>query len=152
MIVLLALLAPCLAMSQVVRGEVLISQEEASLPVHPSVKGPTLTVRSPVRKPTVEIENHTAPGELRSPLNFSVKFKPHGGAQIDLKTVRVTYLRSPQIDLTSRLKSFISVSGIDLTKAEVPPGEHFIKIELQDTKGIETQLTIKLIVKPGDRR
>ncbi len=147
---LLAMLASSLAISQVAHGEILISAEEAARPVHPSVKGPTIIVKSAVRKPTVEIDSRTLQGTpLKSPLNFIVKFTPHGGTKVDPQSVQVTYLRTPEIDLTPRLQKYISASGIDLKSAEVPPGEHFLRVSLKDTGGTENSVVIQLIVSPA---
>jgi hypothetical protein len=49
--------------------------------------------------------------------------------------VKVTYVKSPAVDLTSRLKEFTRPTGIDLADAEVPQGEHLIRVDVRDNDG-----------------
>jgi hypothetical protein len=70
-----------------------------------------------------------------SPLNLKLQFHAFGGAEIDPGSVVVTYLKQPAIDITSRLTPFITASGIDIPRAEVPPGSHQFWIELKDKNG-----------------
>ena len=75
-----------------------------------------------------------------------IAFEPHGGAKIDLSTVRLTYLRSPSVDLTERVKAGLSENGIDLKVAEVPPGEHQIRVSVQDSDGRVSNAVLTLNV------
>ena len=112
----------------------LITAAEASLP---SVPVPILELRgSPIRRPQVEILSPPpAAGVMHSPIALTVNFSAFGGAKINANSVLVTYLKQPNIDLTQRLKPFISAAGIDLAQAEVPPGLHQLWIELKDDHG-----------------
>jgi hypothetical protein len=49
--------------------------------------------------------------------------------------VLLTYLRTPEIDLTQRIKPFIAAGGIDVQDAQVPPGTHTIRVIVADTDG-----------------
>ena len=55
-------------------------------------------------------------------------------------------MKSPPVDLTPRLKKSISASGIDLNKAEVPPGTHTIRVSVKDSEGRETNSVMNLVV------
>lgn len=74
-------------------------------------------------------------GTVRSPLELKIKFVAHGGAKIDTDSVLVTYLKEPAVDLTQRLKQFIEPTGIDVKNAEVPPGTHWLRVDVADTEG-----------------
>jgi hypothetical protein len=87
-------------------------------------------------------------GKLHSPLHFRVGFRAFGGSTIDLSTLAVTYLRGPNIDLTQRIKTFVQPAGIDIPDAEVPPGEHAIRIELKDSEGRRATTNFILAVAP----
>jgi hypothetical protein len=63
-----------------------------------------------------------------------------------VNSVKVTYLKFPYVDLTPRLKTAITASGINFQNAEVPGGEHIVKISVQDTEGRETNSEFNLIV------
>ena len=128
-----------------VAGEVLITEAEASLP---SPADLSMTTRGLTRGPLVEQvtpdPDSTAP--VKSPLPLKIKFQTRNNVPIDKDSVKMTYVRTPSIDLTSRIKSHIGEDGIDMNAAEVPPGNHVIRIELKDQQGRSSTSTIKLTV------
>ena len=77
----------------------------------------------------------TPAGELRSPTRLQLKFEPYGGAKIDPDSVKITYLRTPNVDLTPRVKSFVQPTGIDMPEVELPAGEHMVRVDVKDTDG-----------------
>jgi hypothetical protein len=90
---------------------------------------------SPMRRPSITVVSPSGAGALYSPLDFKLSFSAFGGAAVDPSTVVVTYVKQPNIDITPRLKEFITADGIDIVQAEVPPGVHQFWIELKDTNG-----------------
>ena len=122
-------LAMCL--SSFASAQVLITPAEAALP--PAKGAVAVATRGISRGPKAEF---IQPGEsARSPTIFNVKFESYGGASIDLNTVKVTYLRSPSVDLTTRVKPFLQPNGIMMPSAELPPGDHLFRIDLMDSGG-----------------
>ena len=112
-------------------AQVLITAEEAALP---PPKGAVATDRRGItRGPKVDVM--TGAGQLRSPMRFQLKFEPHGGARIDPDSVKITYLRTPNVDLTPRVKSFVKPTGIDMPEAELPAGEHMVRVDIKDSDG-----------------
>ena len=124
-------------------GVVLITAEEAQLPA-PKV---IVSSRAITRGPRIEVSG-IDDGKLHSPLHFRVKFRAFGGSTIDLGTLAVTYLRDPNIDLTQRIEAFVQPAGIDIPEAEVPPGEHAIRVELKDSEGRRATTNFVLAVAP----
>lgn len=109
---------------------VLITPEEAALP---PPKGAIATERRGItRGPKVDV---VTTGQLKSPTRLQVKFEPYGGSKIDPDSVKMIYLRTPNVDLTSRIKSFILPSGIDMPQVELPAGEHMVRVDIKDTDG-----------------
>jgi hypothetical protein len=115
----------------------LITEREAALPPLPQAD---LSFRAGVTRGPKAIL--VSPGEaetgVRSPLHFQIKFDSYPGVKADPATVKVTYLKSPVVDLTERLKGAITSDGIDVPVAEVPPGKHWIRIEMRDTRGLRS--------------
>ena len=112
-------------------AQVLITPEEAALP---PPKGAVITERRGItRGPKVDVVSSA--GELRSPMRFQLKFEPHGGAKIDPDSVKVIYLRTPNVDLTSRIRSFVRPTGIDMPEVELPAGEHMVRVDVKDSDG-----------------
>jgi hypothetical protein len=120
----------------------LISAKEAALP---AASG-TLATRGISRGPAVKLNSPEADTPVMSPFDFKVAFEARGDAKIDPASVKVIYMKSPFVDLTPRLKSVISTNGIDLAKADVPPGTHTIRVSVKDTDGRETNSVLTLVV------
>ena len=112
----------------------LITAAEADLP---SIPAPVLELRgSPTRRPHIEIVSPPpGAGLMHSPITLKLRFEAFGGAKINPDSVLVTYLKQPNIDLTQRLKPFITAGGIDIAQADVPSGIHQLWIELKDQHG-----------------
>jgi len=109
-------------------AETLITPAESALPPAPA----GLVMRGVTRGPTVKLVSPTA---IKSPFDFQVKFEAHGGAQVEPNSVKVTYLKSPVVDVTDRVKPYVTAQGIIMPKAEIPAGQHAIKVELKDSEG-----------------
>ena len=121
----------------------LITSKEAQLP---AAKG-ELKTRGISRGPGIKIVSpDVAAGEVKSPFDFKVQFESRGGNKIDPQSVKITYLKFPYVDLTDRVKPAISELGIDFPKAEVPSGEHVIRITVKDTEGRESNSVVTLMV------
>jgi len=60
----------------------------------------------------------------------------------------VQYLKSPAVDLTPRLKPFVQPTGIDIPDAELPPGDHLIRVDVKDSDGRTATTSFTLKVAP----
>ena len=117
----------------------LITEAEAALPA--AAGG--VTMRGITRGPTIKL---MTPGETKSPFDLKVKFEAHGGATIEPGSLKVVYLKSPVVDITDRVKGFVTPDGIDMSKAEVPAGQHSIRIDVKDSDGRSGSTTVQLSV------
>jgi len=124
-------------------GVVLITPEEAQLPTPKGVHA----ARAITRGPRIDLAGPDA-SDVRSPLSLQLKFRGFGGALINLDSLRVTYLKMPNVDLTSRVRPFAQPTGIEIPDAEAPPGEHLVRVEVQDSEGRRTVTTFLLSVAP----
>ena len=118
----------------------LITEKEASLP---GTKG-ELKTRGIARGPGIKVISPDPASAVKGSFDLKVNFESRGGNKIDPASVRVTYLKSPVVDLTPRLKGAISENGIDFAKAEVPAGEHSLRITVKDAEGRESNSTITI--------
>jgi hypothetical protein len=109
----------------------LITEEEARLP---PPKGAIATDRRGIlRGPKVQV---VSPNQVtHSPLRLQLKFESFGGAGINTESVKVIYLRTPNVDLTPRVKKFIQADGIDIPDTELPPGEYMVRVDVKDSDG-----------------
>jgi hypothetical protein len=113
----------------------LITAQEASLPDAVETKW-KLGFRGVSRGPNVQVIS-PAPdaGLVRSPLNLRLRFETHGGAVIDPQLVKIIYLKNPAINLTQRIGDLIKPDGLEIDNATVPPGTHYIRVEIKDSVG-----------------
>jgi hypothetical protein len=110
---------------------VLITTDEAKLP--PPKGAIAVASRGVTRGPKIELVSQGA--AIRSPANIQLKFQTFGGAKVDVNAVQATYLRTPNVDLTSRIKPFVKENGIELQSVELPPGDHMLRIDIKDSDG-----------------
>ena len=119
----------------------LISNEEAKLPNAPG----QIASRGVTRGPGVKIMSpDPSTKEHKGPIDLKIAFEPRGGSKIDPSSVRLTYMKTPEVDLTERIKSGIKPEGIDVSKAVVPPGSHQIRVSVKDDEGRQTNSTLTL--------
>ncbi|WP_293862577.1 hypothetical protein [uncultured Alsobacter sp.] len=109
----------------------LITPEEARLPPGDPVPGEE---RAVTRGPGIDAVAPSPVG-VSGPFRLAVKFKPRNTVAIDPDSVRVTYRRQPEVDLTARLKPFVTPTGIEAPAVVVPPGRHVLVIEALDLQG-----------------
>lgn len=132
-----------LALAAAAQAAPLIKEEEAKLPA----PGGALTTRGITRGPGIRLLSPDPAGQaVKSPFNFKVAFEPRGGAKIDPASVKVTYLKSPAVDLLERVKPGLSEHGIELAGAEAPAGEHQIRVSVQDSEGRQSNAILNLKV------
>ena len=107
---------------------VLITEEEA--------RRPRLFMgRGPSPPPIIEVFGLQADVPAALPLSFVVRFSARGGASVNMDSVRVTYMVKDPVDLTGRVRPFMTKQEIRVTDAIVPPGKHQIRISVQDSNG-----------------
>jgi hypothetical protein len=68
-------------------------------------------------------------------MHLRLKFESFGGARIDPDSIKVTYMRTPNVDLTIRVKPFVQPTGIDIPEVELPAGDHMVRVDIRDSDG-----------------
>lgn len=120
---------------------VLITPEEAKLPPAAEV---SLAQRALTRGPGV---SQIVPGPQEAaaaPLPLQIGFTTRNGVPIDPASVRLVYLKRPNIDLTARIKPFVTPEGVIVTRANVPSGVHMLRIDVKDARGRAGSAIIRL--------
>ena len=142
--ILLGLVAAGLLFSGTSRATPLITEEEARLP--PPKGAVAADRRGLLRGPKVE---YISPGgSVSSPMRLQLKFESFGGAKIDPDSVKVLFLRTPNVDLTPRVKPFVHADGINMQDAELPPGEYTVRVDIKDSDGRPGTAVFTLKVAP----
>jgi hypothetical protein len=127
------------------RAIVLITAQEAALP--DAVGALQIERRGVTRGPKILVLS-PAPdaGVVKSPVNLLLKFETYGGAAIDPLSVKVVYLKRPNINLTQRISTLVTSNGIEVHGAEVPPGTHHIRVEIKDNGGRTGSVIFPILV------
>lgn len=125
-------------------NHLLITEDEAKLP--PPRGAVAADRRGITRGPKIELVGEKEPSH--SPVHLQLKFEAFGGAKIDSGSLKVIYLRTPNVDLTERVKSFVGASGLDMPDAELPPGDHMIRVDIKDSDGRIGSTSFVLKVSP----
>ena len=123
----------------------LITEEEARLP--PQKGAVANAARGITRGPKIQVPDGEAAAQS-SPMRFQVRFQTFGGSSIDLEAVKVTYLKSPLVDLTPRIKPFVQATGIDMPEAQLPPGDHLVRVDIKDSDGRAASTSFLLKITP----
>ena len=97
--------------------------------------------------PSIEVLSPEVGKSYQSPINIKVRFAPSGGFDIDLATFKVEYMKFIAIDLTQRVKDYVSKDGIDVPDAKLPSGRHTIRMSVGDANGVVTRriFTVEVI-------
>lgn len=85
---------------------------------------------------------------LSKPVHIKVLFEDSiSTAKVIMSSLKVTYLKLWGIDITDRLKPYISGDVIDVPQADIPEGDHSIRIEIKDSAGHLASEEFHFIVK-----
>jgi len=123
----------------------LISPEEAAYAPAPEeslIRSRGLNSKGPridVLKPADDVPQ-------QSPLEILVQFHPNPVA-VNPDSVKVQLVKFISIDITDRVKPYLSESGINVKEANIPPGRHLVRITVSDGKGETNSKEIELQVR-----
>jgi hypothetical protein len=74
-----------------------------------------------------------------SPVSLIIDFFPKTGTAVDLTKLKLEFLKLIPINVTNRVRDYISENGIRAEEVEIPTGKFKIRITLGDTAGGITQ-------------
>lgn len=121
-------------------GVWLITSQEAALP--PSTT--SNAGRSITRGPAIREVSPTGTVAANQPFDLHVDFVGRGGEKINPATAQVMILRGGNVDITQRLKPFITANGIEMPTAMVPPGTHVLQVAVSDARGRKSTANIEI--------
>ncbi len=96
-----------------------------------SPEGPLIEIASPIHNGTYE-----------GPFPIKVEFLPGPkGYEVDIATLKLEYKKAWGIDITDRVRDFVTGTVIDVKESELPRGRHTVEIEIADThKNLSRQI------------
>jgi hypothetical protein len=113
---------------------VLISQSELDALPRDTVVSWSTKPTSP-EGPTIEIASPTNNATYEGSFPIKVEFRPGPkGYAVDIESLKLEYKKAWGIDITDRVREFITRTGIDVENSELPKGRHTVEIEIADTE------------------
>lgn len=98
-------------------------------------KGPIIIVKSPLNGET-----------YATPVKVEMEFFPRSDAKIDLSSLKVSYIKFFNIDITERVKPYATEDGILIPEATIPKGKHKIRVRIADTRGNVSSENLKFVI------
>ena len=80
------------------------------------------------------------------PFTLMVRLNVRDGYAPDLATLRVECLKTPVIDLTLRLKQYITKDGVKVDRTTLPPGLHRFRVSVNDVRGRLSEKDFTILV------
>ncbi len=123
----------------------LITPDEAALESAPEeslVRSRSLNNKGP----RIDVLRPVEDAPQQSPFEIQVRFYPNAAA-VNPDSVKVQLVKFIAIDITDRVKPYLSESGINIKEANIPAGKHLVRITVSDGKGETSSREIELQVR-----
>ena len=135
-----------------------ITQQEAALPpMKPSEirmnnqsesKKQTFPInQQSVAGPIIKIEKPDSDKLYNDLIDILIRFDRNPiGESVDMKSLRIIYLKMFGIDITDRILPYVKETRIDANGINFPEGEHEFEIRIKDTNELESNEVFKINV------
>src|SRR3972149_2323479 len=115
----------------------LITAEEAAAPdLNPAEWH--LEVSRTDEGPEIQVLSPHMGASVKKPVSIDVRFIK-GEKEIDLSTIKLEYLKFLTIDLTPRVKDYLTKDGVKVPNVNLPSGTHTIRLSVGDIAGAVTK-------------
>lgn len=110
----------------------LLTPAEAALP---AAKAYGFAGRERYDGPAIAVESPPQEGAETAGTSLKIRFTPRQGERVDLASVKVECLKETPIDLTPRLKPYVTASGVSVEKVRMPEGLYRFRVSVADYQG-----------------
>jgi len=133
-----------------------ITEEEAALPDKDEKEQPgqeptdsdSEVARKEMAGPfiLVELPDESKPYNRR--IDILIRFEKNPlGEPVDMRSLKVTYLKFFDIDITDRVRPYVKKDRIDGKRIKFPKGNHRVKIQIKDHEKMESSRVIRIKVR-----
>ena len=135
-----------------------ITEKEAALPaMKPSRHGaeelprpsnqPYPADKQAMAGPIIQVEKPDADQTYNDLIDILIRFEKNPiGEHVNMKSLRIIYLKMFGIDITDRIRPYIRETRIDAQGIMFPQGEHEFEIRIKDTNELESNEIFKINV------
>jgi len=120
----------CVGFSFPAHAVTLINSAEAALPDPPPLELSVRGVEAMSGFVQVLPPKHAV---ARSHFHMLIRFQD----PCNPASVVMTLVKQPSVDLTARIRPYLSAEGIDVPDAEAPPGDYKIRLIYRDAAGLQ---------------
>lgn len=128
-----------LALSEEKQVVELITAEEAAAPDIDPSEFYIEAGRDEDNGPAIEVISPQRGASVKPPVPINVRFVKKEGKEIDISTFKVEYLKFIALDITSRVKDYVTKDGIKVPEVKLPSGTHTIRLSIGDNTGAVTK-------------
>ena len=125
----------------------LVTDQEAAAAPEFRTRGPAPVL--PKNGPVIKIMQPTVTGDsITAPFPLEIEFEPRpGGSPAKMDTLKVTYLKLIELDITDRVRPYVTANRVMVKECNIPQGRHRVKISVADREGNTTAEIIEMRVK-----
>lgn len=145
--VVAALFSGGLSLSALATPVELLTSAEAAQPNLPAGKSAASSVERIARSddhtlhvagaPEIVVDTPTQGIGVTAPFPVKIRFIPSAGAKINVDSLKVDVLKMVPISLLSRVKPYLTPTGINVPEAKIPAGTYNLRIVVADDQGRE---------------
>ncbi|MBF0562517.1 MAG: hypothetical protein HQL37_10960 [Alphaproteobacteria bacterium] len=126
-------------------GSLLVTPQEAAMPPAKYAREKKI-MRSVFPGPRITVKSPVSLKDVSPPVKIDVAFEPTS-IPIDRDSLKILYVKFVDIDITDRVRPYITPAGIRIPDADLPSGKHTIEIDLRDLDGNVTSSEMTFTVK-----
>jgi len=121
---------------------VLITDEEAA---RPEAKNVGFARMPDALGPEIIINNPISDKETTGPVKLKINFVQKNTA-VDLKSIKFKCLKSPELDLTERIRPYVTSKGLNIEQVKLPAGRYRFRIIIADINGRLSEKDLSVMV------
>ncbi|MBU6433261.1 MAG: hypothetical protein KGS09_19830 [Nitrospirae bacterium] len=84
--------------------------------------------------PVIDVVEPSNGSRLPMPVHVLIHFAPFS-EPVDLASLKVVLIKFILVDITDRIRPYVTPEGIQVKEAKIPPGKHRVRITLADQAG-----------------
>ena len=97
--------------------------------------------------PIIQVEKPDTDQTYKDLIDILIRFEKNPiGEHVNMKSLRIIYLKMFGIDITDRIRPYIRETHIDAQGIKFPQGEHEFEIRIQDKEQLESSKIITVRV------